>query len=57
MDGYVELRQVEKTFQNRGGKSETQIHAVKGVSLKLNKGESIGLIGTSGCRKTTILKI
>ena len=57
MDGYVELRQVEKTFRNRSGRSEMQVYAVNGVSLKLNKGESIGLIGTSGCGKTTILKM
>lgn len=57
MEGYVELKGVKKSFQNRNRQNGQPVHAVNDVSLQLNKGESIGLIGTSGCGKTTILKM
>ena len=33
------------------------IHAVDGVSFQINKGESLGLVGESGCGKTTTGKL
>lgn len=57
MEANVELLNVKKKFHNGSGKKEKIIYAVDDVSLQLKKGESIGLIGTSGCGKTTILKM
>jgi peptide/nickel transport system ATP-binding protein len=36
--------------------SEQKIHAVSGVSLKIKQGETMGLVGESGCGKSTIAK-
>ena len=57
MSGYVELSHVKKSFRVRSGKKENMVKAVDDVSLTLHKGETLGIIGTSGCGKTTILKM
>lgn len=57
MKGYIELSHVKKSFQTRSSSKDNTIYAVNDVSLCLNQGESLGIIGTSGCGKTTILKM
>lgn len=57
MDGYVELVHVEKKFQSKRGKRTNIVKAADNVSLRLDKGETVGIIGTSGCGKTTMIKI
>jgi len=46
-----------KHFPKRGGffvkRQVGDIHAVCGVSFDINKGETLGLVGESGCGKTT----
>ena len=39
------------------GKHHTQHHALKGVNLTIRQGECVGIIGTNGSGKSTILKI
>ena len=48
----IELFNVSKTFED--GSSE--VHAVKSVSLKVNKGEIYGIIGYSGAGKSTLVR-
>jgi len=53
----VELRDLVKEFPVRGGVLQRQVatvQAVAGVNLAMAKGETIGLVGESGCGKTTL---
>src|SRR5579872_4302741 len=45
----VELQQVHKRFG--------QVHAVRGVSLRIRENEFFSLLGPSGCGKTTVLRM
>lgn len=49
-DVVLELTDVVQTFNAKG----TRIHAVAGVSLKIARGETVGLVGESGSGKTTV---
>ena len=52
----LEVKDLKKYFPIKGGffsKTVGYVHAVDGVSFFLNKGETIGLVGESGCGKST----
>jgi oligopeptide transport system ATP-binding protein len=53
----VEVRDLVKHFPIRGGvlqRTVAQVQAVDGVSFTIEKGETLGLVGESGCGKTTV---
>ena len=54
----LEVRNLTKHFPVGHGK---EVHAVNGVSFTLEKGETLGIVGESGCGKSsmgrTILKV
>jgi oligopeptide/dipeptide ABC transporter ATP-binding protein len=53
----LEVRDLKKHFPIRRGllqRAAGTVFAVDGVSFAINKGETLGLVGESGCGKTTV---
>jgi peptide/nickel transport system ATP-binding protein len=55
----LEARDVRCTFQLGAGafRATKALHAVNGVSLKLMKGDVLGVVGESGCGKSTLARM
>lgn len=54
----MELRDIRKSYvQRRWPAPAETLHAVGGVSLDIRKGETLGVVGESGCGKSTIGQI
>ncbi|HTZ91970.1 MAG TPA: ABC transporter ATP-binding protein [Streptosporangiaceae bacterium] len=49
----VTIRNLSKTFTAHGG----AVHALAGVNLDIERGETLGLVGESGSGKTTLARI
>ncbi len=58
-DRVLELEDVTKTYRVSAGafRGTRTLRAVNGVSLALENGEVLGLVGESGCGKTTVAKL
>lgn len=60
MTPLLELTDLHKSFRVAGGQnsfSHAKLPAVDGVSLRLYQGQTLGLVGESGCGKSTISKL
>ncbi|MEA2545968.1 MAG: peptide/nickel transport system ATP-binding protein [Chloroflexota bacterium] len=56
----VEVRDLVKHFPIRGGilqRTLASVQAVDGVSFTIRRGETLGLVGESGCGKTTVGRV
>lgn len=50
MEPVIEIRNLTKYFKVAAGKN----HAVDGINMKIEKGETMGVVGESGCGKSTL---
>jgi oligopeptide transport system ATP-binding protein len=64
MESFLEVHSVKKYFFDHRGLLEMvfggmapPVRAVDGVSFQIRKGECVGLVGESGCGKTTIARL
>jgi len=48
MSDLLQVKDLETQFRTREG----NVHAVNGVSFNLKEGETLGIVGESGCGKT-----
>jgi len=56
-DILLDVRNLKMWFESRSGFFSQNVHytkAVDGVSFSIKKGETLGLVGESGCGKTTV---
>lgn len=55
----VELRDVHVVYRARTGSlfRPDRVHAVAGVSLSVRRGETLGIVGESGCGKSTTARV
>jgi dipeptide transport system ATP-binding protein len=55
----LEVRDIKRDYELPGGflKPKKTVHAVKGVSFKLERGKTLAIVGESGCGKSTLARM
>ena len=55
----LEIRDIKRDYHVPAGlfKADKVVHAVKGVSFKLDTGKTLAIVGESGCGKSTLARI
>ena len=56
MENILEVDNLNVYYKNKGRKESTLQHVLHDVSFCMKKGEILGLVGESGCGKTTLAK-
>ena len=53
----LEVRGLKKDFVSKGAKGKKVVHALSGIDFTVPQGGSFGLVGESGCGKTTVGRV
>ena len=53
MSAMLEVKELRKFFKHRAG----MLHAVDGINFTLDEGKTLGVVGESGCGKTTLGRV
>ena len=55
----IKLKDVEVTFTSRTGSlfKPNKVHAVRGVNMRIERGQTLGIVGESGCGKSTTANV
>lgn len=56
-DTLLRVDDVHKTFESRSRAKKVLTYAVRGVSFSISQGETVGVVGESGCGKTTLARL
>lgn len=56
-EGILEIKNVNRIYVDDSNGEERTVQALKNVSLTVEKGEFLSIIGASGCGKTTLLRL
>jgi peptide/nickel transport system ATP-binding protein len=59
-DALLDVRDLKRYFPIRGGLLQRQVatvHAVDGISFEVKRGETLGIVGESGCGKSTTARL
>src|SRR3954463_13337272 len=58
-DALLEVRGLAKTFRAKRGwpvPKTVEVRAIDGVSFSVERGEALGIVGESGCGKSTVAR-
>jgi oligopeptide/dipeptide ABC transporter ATP-binding protein len=59
MDDLLQVKNLRKFFSIKGGflnRTKGYVHALNDVSFAIKRGETLGIVGESGCGKTTLIR-
>lgn len=56
-DIILDIQDLQKVFKVRRGGKVHDVHAINGISLSVQRGETLGIVGESGCGKSTLARV